>query len=77
MSDAIWRWLDEAEQSRSGEAFLCFGNLHFDYFANLNERNEDYKIFDSRDTFTTESNVGNSEGQVFANSGTHRNTVGK
>jgi hypothetical protein len=69
--DAIGGWLDDAEQARAGEALLCFGDLNFDYFADLNERNEDDEIFNSRDSFTTECDVGNREGQVFANSGTH------
>ena len=39
--DSIRRWLDDAEQSRPSEAFFHFGNLDFDYFADLNEWDEE------------------------------------
>ena len=70
-SDAIGRWLDDPNEPGARKAFFCFGNFSFDKFADQNKRNEDDKIFDSRDTFTTECDVGNGEGQVFANGGTH------
>ena len=69
--------MHEPNEARATEPFLSFGDFGFDDFADQNEGNEDYKIFDSRDAFTTKCNVGNGEGQVFANSGTHSSTVDK
>jgi hypothetical protein len=43
----------------------------------LNERNEDHKIFNAGNAFTTECHIPYGEGQVFANSRTHVNHVRK
>jgi hypothetical protein len=51
--------VDNPQKPRATEAFFCFGDFSFDDFADLNEGNEDYEIFDSRDAFATECNVGN------------------
>ena len=73
-SDPLGRWLNDSQKSSAGKTFFYFRDFDLDDFADLNERNEDDKIFDSRDSFTTECDIGNSEGQVFANSGTHGTT---
>ena len=74
---AVGRGLNDSDQTRAGEPFLNFNDLCFNNFANLNERNEDNEIFDSGDSFTTECNIRDGEGQVFANSGTHANMLGE
>ena len=76
-SNAVRRRLNDPPKPRATESLFCLSNFGFDHFGDLNERDEDYKIFDSRNAFTTERNVGNGEGQVFANSGTHASRLRK
>ena len=76
-SIAVRRRLNDPPKPRATESLFCLSYFRFDHFGNLNERDEDYKIFDSRNAFTTERKVGNGEGQVFANSGTHASRLRK
>ena len=69
--------MNDTEEAGTSEAFLDFDDFSFDDFAGLNEWNEDDKVFASCDAFTTECDVGNGEGQMFANSGTHAETLDK
>jgi hypothetical protein len=70
-TDSVRRWLNQTQEPGASKALFRFSDFGFDCFADQNEWDEDNKIFNSRDAFTTECNIGNGEGQVFANSGTH------
>jgi hypothetical protein len=76
-SNAVRRRLNDAPKPRATESLFCLSYFRFDHFGDLNERDEDNKIFDSRNAFATECYICNGEGQVFANSGTHASRLRK
>src|SRR4029077_4659497 len=59
--DSVRRRLNDPAKPRATEALFCLSDFGFDHFGDLNEWDEDYKIFDSRNAFATECNIGNGE----------------